>query len=196
MKAYIEFLHFCETLKNELRNGRTSTGKNESVAEHSWRLAIMAMIFAPRLDKKICLEKALKMALVHDLAEAITGDNPYFIYEKNLEMQSHKYQQELSAMKKIKEKYGSSMGGEILELWLEFEAGLSYEAKFIKALDKIEGQIQHNEADFEIWNDFDIEFSSSGLDKYCEFDSFLMQIKEIVQQESKNKISQNSSAGS
>ncbi|MCC5832538.1 MAG: HD domain-containing protein [Chlamydiales bacterium] len=189
MKRYIEFIHFCESLKNELRNGRTSRGKKESVAEHSWRLAIMAMIFAPRLDKEISLERALKMALVHDLAEAVTGDNPYFLYENNCEMQFFKYEQEFSAMKIMHEKYRTSFSKEIIELWHEFESGASYEAKFIKALDKIEAQIQHNEAGFEIWNDFDIEFSRNGLDKYCQFDSFLTQIKNLVQEESRIKIS-------
>ncbi|HET7109719.1 MAG TPA: HD domain-containing protein, partial [Gemmatimonadales bacterium] len=71
----LEFLRSAEQLKSTLRTCYASTGRQESVAEHSWRLALMAMLLRhefPELDA----EKVLRMCLIHDLGEAIGGDIP------------------------------------------------------------------------------------------------------------------------
>ena len=76
-REYIQFLNTIEKLKCNTRHSWTSSGRRESVAEHSWRLAVMAMLCAdeyPDLD----IHKVIKMCLVHDLGEAITGDIPSF----------------------------------------------------------------------------------------------------------------------
>ena len=65
----------AERLKNVLRSARTSTGRHESTAEHTWRLALLALVLAdekPELD----LPRVLAMCLVHDLGEAYEGDIP------------------------------------------------------------------------------------------------------------------------
>lgn len=187
----LEFLHFSEGLKNELRNGRTSKEKQESVAEHTWRVALMVLLFSRFLDQKICLEKALKIAIVHDLAELITGDKPYFIYEGQEAAQIDKLAQELDAMRNIGNLLPGESGRELIELWEEYENGESYEAKVVKAIDKIEAQVQHNEMSYSHWNDYDRKFAPNRLDRYCNFDSFLMKIKDLVQQESLQKIEDN-----
>ena len=74
----ISFLHQIEKLKCSTRHSWTSGGRQESVAEHSWRLAVMAMLCAdefPELDTA----KVIKMCLIHDFGEAITGDIPAFL---------------------------------------------------------------------------------------------------------------------
>lgn len=65
------FIQLMEQLKNELRHSWTSTGRQESVAEHSWRLCLMVMTFAPELEHPIDVNRAIKMALIHDCVEAI-----------------------------------------------------------------------------------------------------------------------------
>ena len=190
-QTLLKFLHFSEGLKNELRNGRTSNEKRESVAEHTWRVSLMILVFSNFLDQKICLEKALKIAIVHDLAEIITGDKPYFMYEGQKEMKQARFDQELNAMKHIKNLLPKTIGNELFELWKEFEEGKSYEAKFVKSIDKIEAQIQHNEMSYIYWNDYDRKYAPNRLDKYCNFDSFLTKIKSIVQEESIQKIAAN-----
>ena len=77
-RNYIDFLNVIEKLKCNTRHSWTSSGRQESVAEHSWRLAVMAMLCAdeyPTLD----INKVIKMCLIHDFGEAITGDIPAFL---------------------------------------------------------------------------------------------------------------------
>lgn len=186
--SLFKFIHFAESLKNENRNGHTSSGRQESVADHTWRVSLMVLVLSRFLDQKICLEKALKIALVHDLAETITGDSPCFLFEGKKDLEEEKKVQELQAMERIKGLLPEEVGAELFELWAEYEAAETYEAKFVKAVDKIEAQMQHNEMDYAHWNDFDRKYAPTRLDNYCKFDSFLMKIKALVQEESVVKI--------
>lgn len=71
----LDFLRQAEKLKSVTRSAHTSTGRRESTAEHSWRLALLALVFEQELgDVDIC--KVLKLCLVHDLGEALSGDVP------------------------------------------------------------------------------------------------------------------------
>lgn len=186
--ALLRFIHIAEGLKNELRNGYTSKNKRESVAEHTWRISLMALMCSRFLDHKISVEKALKIAIVHDLAELLTGDKPYFVYEENASLQQKKSQEELVAMEKIKNSLPEEVGKELLDLWQEYEMGQTYEAKFVQALDKMEAQIQHNEMNFKHWNDYDKKYALTRLNEYCAFDSFLTRFKNLVQEESLRKM--------
>lgn len=186
--SLLKFIHMAEGLKNELRNGHTSNGKRESVADHTWRISLMALMFSRSLDRQISIEKALKIAIVHDLAELLTGDKPYFVYEGKEDLQQAKIQEELAAMQKIQHILPEAVGKELLDLWQEYEEGQTYEAKFIKALDKMEAQIQHNEMSFNHWNDYDKKYALTRLNDYCSFDSFLTRFKNLIQEESRQKM--------
>ena len=77
IRRLLDFLKTAEQLKCNTRHSYTSSGRLESVAEHSWRLALMAMLVGdefPELD----MDKVIKMCLIHDMGEAITGDIPAF----------------------------------------------------------------------------------------------------------------------
>ena len=77
-REFMDFLHVMERLKCNVRHGWTSTGRRESVAEHSYRLCVMAFLLRdefPGLD----MEKVLHMCIVHDWGEAVTGDIPTFL---------------------------------------------------------------------------------------------------------------------
>lgn len=76
----LELWHYAEGLKLEERAVRLSNGRHESVAEHCWRMAFMVISIAPRLEKKINLERALKMAIIHDISEVEAGDIPSLIH--------------------------------------------------------------------------------------------------------------------
>ena len=192
----LKFLHLSEGLKNELRHGRTSNEKRESVAEHTWRVSLMVLVFSNFLDQKICLEKALKMAIIHDLAELITGDTPCFIYEGQEKTKQNKFEQELNAMKHIGGLLPQMVGEDLLQLWKEYEEGVSYEARVVKAIDKIEAQVQHNEMSYLHWNDYDRKYAPNRLDVYCSFDSFLTKVKTLVQEESLEKMKTGQSVSS
>ena len=114
-------------LKQLPRTGwvRSNVEHPESVAAHSWGMAILALRLAP---KELDLIKVLSMCLVHDLPEVIVGDlTPH----DNL---SNKAEMERNAMKQL--------APEWLELFEEYEAGESKEAKFVKQIDKLDMGLQ------------------------------------------------------
>ena len=106
--------------------------KPESIADHMYRMSLMAMVAAkemPGLDQNRCV----KLALIHDLAEAIVGDiTPHDPVSKE-----EKAKMEADAMAKIRDMLGDSLGGEEVEaLWHEYEDQVTDEAKLLKDLDK------------------------------------------------------------
>ena len=183
-KEILEFMHHAEKLKHVLRHSWLSNGMQESAAEHSWRMSLMAMMMADKVEHKIDLCKALKMIIVHDIAEAEAGDVPAFMHKERAEVKKL----EKESIEKIKEKYKDPAFNEICELWLEYEEGKTPEAIFVKALDKIEVRIQHNEADIKTWIDVEYPRSQFVSDRFCEHDKFLKEFNELVKEESKNKI--------
>ena len=122
----------------------------ESVADHTWRMGMMLITIEPHLQKPINLSHALKMLLVHDIPEIIAGDasplgsdgtgNDSHAYNKDVQESRHKSEEE--AAREIFGKLPKEQGDELLNLWLEFEAQESFEAKVVKAIDKIEAILQ------------------------------------------------------
>ena len=136
MDKLLEFLQKAGKLKDIERSGwkRNKVERPESVADHSWRTAMMAFILAKRLG--LDESKAMKMAIVHDLGESEIGD--YMPHEL---AHDHKQAKEREAMKTICSKLGKE-GEEIFGLWEEFEHGKSKEGKLVKELDKLEMALQ------------------------------------------------------
>lgn len=181
------FLHQAEKLKFELRHSFTSSGRQESVAEHTWRMALMAILFESKLDKRVNFEKLIKMIVIHDIVEIEAGDIPVPRMVDNEELKKMKKQKEQEAIEHLRDFLGDPAGNEIYDLWQEFEAAESYEAKAALAIDKTEVQIQHNEADIATWEPVEYKLVYSR-DQYVRFDSFFMQLKDIIVAESEKKM--------
>ncbi len=148
----LEFVHFLERLKRELRHSYISDGRQEDVAQHSWRMAVMAMVLQP--EEKVDVSKCVRMALVHDLPEAISGD----VFALDAGAKKGKPEREERAMREICSKIADGeISGELFGLWSEYEAAKTPEARFVKLLDKFEVLIQHNEAPFETWAEVEKE---------------------------------------
>lgn len=135
MEEIIELLHKVGRLKELERTGWVlrKVPNPESVADHSFRLSIMALLLSDEFD--LDKNKCIQMALIHDLAESITGDiTPHEDMDK-----AEKYETEkntiISLFKGIK-------AGNLIELWKEYEKCESQEAKFVNELDKLEMLIQ------------------------------------------------------
>lgn len=186
-KQILQFLHEVEKLKQELRHSWLSNWRQESVAEHSWRLWFMVILLASKLDQKIDIEKALKISVIHDLNEAYVWDVPAFASNH-----SQQGKDEMDNIIKLKERFNSPVMDEIYDLWLDYENCNSIEAKFVKSLDKLEVRIQHNEAEISTWNDVEYPRSLFAADKYCDFDSFIKEFNELVKEESRLKIAKES----
>lgn len=180
----LQLLHLAERLKCTLRHGWTTTGRQESVAEHSWRLALMVMVFYRDLEEPIDLSRALQMAIIHDLAESITGDVPFFEAIEGSPEKTKKNLAEAVAMEQIRAAFNIPCSGNIFSLWQEYQLGESVEARFVHALDKIEAQIQQNEADISTWNDYEKQSIYSYLDKFCDYDKAMKALKATVRKES------------
>lgn len=172
-KNTIDFLSICGKLKQTRRTGWTKyeeiTSQVESVADHSFRIALMAFVFGlqqqreggdkeeDKEEKVLDVQKLVTMALVHDIAESIVGDiTPHCGISKE-----EKNKLEVEAMQKLKETLGDVAGETIETLWLEYENGSSREARVVKELDKLEMLLQASEYENE-YKDVDLtEFYSS-----------------------------------
>ncbi len=177
----IQFLNVAEKLKCEMRHSWLSSGRQESVAEHTWRMSLMVILLAPSMDQPVNLEKCLKMAILHDLAEAEVGDIPVF-ETQTVEAKQKKQALETAAMKKLCDSLQNPMGIELYTLWEEYEAKESYEAKFVNAIDKIEVHLQHVEAPFSTWMEIekDMLFQEKWMKAHCRFDKTLLALAEEV----------------
>ena len=143
-REYIDFLSTIEKLKCNTRHSWTSTGRHESVAEHSWRLATMAMLCAdeyPDLD----ISKVIVMCLIHDWGEAITGDIPSFY-----KTESHE-KNEQQAIDQLLDQLPVDFRTRFAALFEEMSELQTSEAKLFKALDNMEAVLSHNEAPFSTW---------------------------------------------
>jgi putative hydrolase of HD superfamily len=183
-KRLLDFLHVAENLKNELRHSETSRGRRESVAEHSWRMALMAVLLKPYLDGKLDWQKLLAMILAHDLAEARVSDVPIF----KSELRKQKQIAEKKAMLEFRTMLGDTSGPWIYGLWEEFELKKTPEAKIANALDKLEAQLQHNEADLKSWIEWEKLRVFGGLDSVASVNKSIKVLKDVVIKEAIRKL--------
>lgn len=184
LESLLKFLHTAEKLKTLLRHSWLSDGRQESVAEHTWRMSLMAIVLRSQLEIPVNLERVLIMIAVHDLAEAYAGD--YHAFRK---VPDNKHELEQKALEKIVAELERKTKDLILNLWEEFEANKTIEAKFTQALDKLEVLIQHNEADIKTWNEKEYLFNLTYGDDKVKFSKMLSTFRNHVKDECKNKIS-------
>ncbi|SFI05819.1 HD domain-containing protein [Albimonas pacifica] len=138
LAAILAFLEGAERLKDTLRSGFTSGGRAESTAEHSWRLALMIVLFARELPG-VDLERLLKLALVHDLGEAISGDVPAVLQAAD----DGREARERADMQSLCAPLPEDLRHEMLGLWEEYAAARTPEARLAKGFDKLETILQH-----------------------------------------------------
>ncbi len=135
LKKQIEFAVTVDKMKNILRrNIVINEPRCENDAEHSWHLALMAMLLEEYSAEKVDIERVLKIALVHDLVEVYAGDT--FAYdEKGYE---DKEERERAAADKLFGSLEGEQSAEIRALWDEFEAVETPESKYANAIDRIQ----------------------------------------------------------
>lgn len=181
INTLIKSLSVAERLKNTERHCYTSSGRHESVAEHSWRLALAAYWVSDEFPE-INLEKLLKMCIIHDLGEAFTGDIPCF--EKTTENENTESERLNLWLTDLPAPFGEEMKA----LFAEMKKLETLESKIFKALDNLESLIQHNESDIDTWISLEYELQMVyGNDKVA-FSSYLTELRELVRDESKKKI--------
>ena len=127
------------------------------------------------------------MIIIHDLVEAYAKDIPAFDTMNNVEAKQTKVENEIKAIEKIRDLIGGETGQLFYDYWFEFEHKASYEAKVANALDKLEAQIQHNEADLETWLPIEIEMLFM-LDKHTDFDPVITAFKNLIVEDGITKL--------
>lgn len=176
----LEFLRAAEALKHTTRVAWTSTGEQENVASHSWRLCLMALVLAPRFPG-IDVGKLLRICIVHDLGEAISGD----ISAKLQLLIPNKAEQERRDLLQLCEPLPAHTRDEIVALWDEYEQAASPEARIAKGLDKLETILQHNQGAMP--DDFDFRFNLEYGAKYTTDDPVLRTIRAVLDAETEHR---------
>jgi putative hydrolase of HD superfamily len=180
LEGTLEFLRAAERLKNVTRSAYTSEGHPESVAEHTWRLCLMALVFQdgfPDLD----LAKLLKICIVHDLGEAIGGDIP----APQQDSAVGKAAQEREDLLQLLAPLPQQIRGEITALWDEYETASSTEAKLAKALDKLETILQHNQGQNP--STFDYRFNLEYGSRYTNAPPLIAAIRAVLDRETERR---------
>lgn len=180
-RQLIKFLGVIEKLKCNTRHSWTSSGRQESVAEHSWRLAVMAMLCAdeyPHIDAN----KLIKMCLIHDFGEAVTGDVPSFLKTDENE------RDEASAISSLLAMLPDGTAEELRELFCEMDAMKSDEARLCKALDNMEGVLSHNEAPLSTWIPLERELNLTYGEDKAEFSPWTKQFRDLLRADSIRKL--------
>ncbi|MCR8930982.1 MULTISPECIES: HD domain-containing protein [unclassified Pseudomonas] len=179
----LEFLREAERLKDVLRSAHTSSGRPESTAEHSWRLCLMAMVFADELPG-LDLLKMLKMCVIHDLGEALNGDIPA-VDQAAL---PDKGAQERNDLLLLMHSLDEPLRNEILALWDDYENAASAEAKAVKALDKLETLLQHTQGLNPA--DFDYRFNLTYGQKHTSTAPVFAALRTLIDRDTEGRISE------
>jgi putative hydrolase of HD superfamily len=176
IEGVLQFLRAAERLKTVPRSGWTSTGQRESVAEHTWRLCLMAMLLYGRTPG-IDLARLLRMCVIHDLGEAIGGDVPAPAQQAG----AGKAGQERADLLQLTASLPPGLQQEILELWDEYEAASSAEARLAKGLDKLETILQHTQGQNPA--DFDYAFNLGYGQQYTAADPVMAALRARLDEE-------------
>mgnify|MGYP005988873175 CR=1 FL=1 len=149
----LEFIKEIDKLKYIKRKTKLfNSNRHENDAEHSWHLAVMAIVLAEHNNVEIDLLKVIKMVLIHDIVEIDTGDIFIFDTVKNHDNTV----EELKAANRIFGLLPKQQTKELVALWLEFEEGETYEAKFAKALDRFEPLLQNASNNGGTWKEYNV----------------------------------------
>lgn len=181
LDGILAFLRAAERLKTTTRSGWTSTGLQESVAEHTWRLCLMAMILYGRTPG-IDVARLLKMCVIHDLGEAIGGDVPAPMQGAGTAKAEH----ERADLLRLVEPLPPDARDEILDLWDAYEAAASFEARLAKGLDKLETILQHTQGSNPA--DFDYAFNLGYGRRYTGGDPILTALRARLDEETARRV--------
>ena len=181
VKELLSILHLAEKLKDVPRHAYTSGGRRESVAEHSWRISLMAYLVSDEFPEAD-MGKVIKMCLIHDLGEAFTGDIPVFL--KTAADEEREEEQLFTWVDGLPEPYRTEFDA----LYREMAERRTLEARVYKAMDSLEAATQHNESDLSTWepNEYDLQ-REYAWDRVA-FSDYLTELRRAVREETDRKI--------
>jgi len=181
LAGILEFLRAAEGLKTATRSGWTSAGEPESVAEHTWRLCLLALVLRPSFPD-VDFARLVKICIVHDLGEAIGGDVPA---PEQARRADPKAADERRDLLQLLAPLPEPLRDEITALWDEYEAARSPEARLAKALDKLETILQHTQGRNPA--DFDYRFNLTYGRQYTEGHPVLAAVRALLDAETERR---------
>ncbi|MBS5111456.1 MAG: HD domain-containing protein [Coprobacillus cateniformis] len=180
-RKLLDILDIGERLKDATRHCYTSQGRRESVAEHSWRCALMAYFLKDEFPQ-VDMNKVITMCIIHDLGEVFTGDIPTF--DKTQEDEKKEEDLLNDWLKSLPKKYSLDM----IALFDEMTKRETIEAKLFKAIDSLEALIQHNESDLKTWSENEYELNKVYADDKVAFSKYLTELREEVRKDTIEKL--------
>jgi len=180
-RQLLDILSVAERLKDTTRHCYTSCGRHESVAEHCWQAALMALFLRDEFPEAD-MDKVIRMLLIHDLGESFTGDIPTF----HKTMADEQREEELlhSWLEALPAPYAQ----ELQSLYAEMEARETLEAKIYKAIDGLEAVIQHNASDISTWIPHEYTLNKTYAEDKVSFSPYLVQLRREIREDTCRKI--------
>jgi len=180
-RVFLNALHIAERLKDATRHCTTSNRRPESVAEHSWRMALMAYFIRDEFPEAD-MDKVGRMCLIHDLGEAFTGDIPTFNKTKADE------ETEEALLDHWVSSLPDPLSSDMRILYAEMNERKTIEAKIYKALDGLEAVIQHNESPLDTWIEREYDLNLTYAYDKVSFSSWLTRLRNEIHEDTIRKI--------
>ena len=172
-REFLDILHVAERLKDTPRHCTTSGGRTESVAEHSWRISLMAFLLRHEFPE-VNMDRVVDMCLIHDLGECFTGDIPTFL-KTGADRKT-----EASLLDQWVKSLPPEVSADMAALYREMDAQETMEAKICRAMDKLEAVIQHNESPLSTWADNEFELNKTYAFDTVVFSDWLMELRKEI----------------
>jgi putative hydrolase of HD superfamily len=154
LASQLRFLIEADRLKSVIRGSRIADGsRRENTAEHSWHIALFAMVLAAHAAERIDPLRVISMLLIHDLVEIDCGDTPLFD-EVGAVTQAER---EEAAARRLFGLLPELQSIEFRALWNEFEAAATADARFAKAIDRLQPILLNHAVGGGTWTDYDVD---------------------------------------
>ncbi len=182
-KEFIEIIKQAGRLKTTPRHCFTDGDRYESVAEHSWTIALMAMLLSHEEEfADVDMNKVIRMCLIHDLGESFTGDIPTFLKSTDNE------ESEEEIFRRWIDTFDENVRNEWIDLLEEMSEQQTLESRIYKSFDKLEALISHNESDIKTWLPLEYDLQITYGRDQVQFSEYLRQLKEDIDDWTREKI--------
>lgn len=186
----LEIMGQAGRLKTTMRHCYTMEGRKESVADHSWRIALTAMLMTGIDEfRDLDMDRVIRMCLIHDLGESFTGDIPAF-WKTDSDTG-----EEADLFRRWVDSFPEPQRQEWTGLLSEMEALETREARLYKALDKIEAVISHNESDIGTWLPLEYDLQLTYGQENMAFSEYMTSLRALVDEWTREKTEKEAGEG-
>ncbi|ELA8120464.1 HD domain-containing protein [Vibrio parahaemolyticus] len=183
LEKQLALLIELDKLKSVLRRTRVKNaeGRLENSGEHSWHVALMAVLMEEHANAPVDICRVMKMLLIHDVVEIDAGDT--FVYDTAASKEQA--EKEIKAAERLFGMLPTDQGQELLALWQEFEAAQSDDAKYAKALDRLIPMLLNYHNNGQSWKENSVTREQAlTINKRIEFGSVTLwdKAKELIEE--------------